>query len=627
MEHNQKMAFVANMADKALTHARTTANVPLPTGGMSHDKMLAFLQQMTKSGLQHFDTGGTALTGATAPAANTTMPYVSYGTAPAAPTNTTAGGPAGSIGNFLGSSNNFQALGVPVQAGTNVDQLNNAYTGAQDALTTQGGITNTLNAGLNTGAANENNLAEQYANEVNGVGPNPALASLNQQTGNNIAQQAALAAGTRGAGANAGLVARENAQQGAATQQSAVGQAATQQAEQQLAAEQNLQNLSANQIAQGTSSTQALNSAQQNEQNVLQGANTANNSANISQQSALNNVNASIATGNAINAGNVASGIGSSLASALPAAAALAAFKGGKVSDIAKKQMGLLSLSKGGEILDASARAHIAPHNFALPGGRYPIHDINHARNALARVSQNGTPEEKAKVKAAVHKKYPDMGKKMAKGGQIEADSAPKSTNEKAYEAVRDGLNNAVPQVQKALAPYDGPSKMATGGIVGQQTSGPQSYIGQWLNSNVNSQGPNVQTSPLNAGTPTAFAKGMSFSLPQSSDAGPDEQGIDIANPENDNPGQGWGVSNLAADPTNITANEAYGGRLMKSGGGVPGKAKVSHDSLKNDTVPAMLSPGEVVIDKDTLNDPGPAGQMARAVAAHIKKRNKGGRA
>lgn len=61
--------------------------------------------------------------------------------------------------------------------------------------------------------------------------------------------------------------------------------------------------------------------------------------------------------------------------------------------------------------LTAAARRHIAAKNFALSGGRYPIEDANHARNALARVAQHGTPEEKAKVRAAVHRKYPGIGK------------------------------------------------------------------------------------------------------------------------------------------------------------------------------------------------------------------------
>lgn len=81
------------------------------------------------------------------------------------------------------------------------------------------------------------------------------------------------------------------------------------------------------------------------------------------------------------------------------------------------------ALAEGGK-LDANARAHIAPHNFALPGGRYPIHDENHARNALARVSQHGTPEEKAKVRAAVHSKYPGIEQSHAEGGQVHGTGA-----------------------------------------------------------------------------------------------------------------------------------------------------------------------------------------------------------
>lgn len=60
--------------------------------------------------------------------------------------------------------------------------------------------------------------------------------------------------------------------------------------------------------------------------------------------------------------------------------------------------------------LTAEARKRIPSKDFALPGGRYPIEDKNHARNALARVSQHGSSEEKKKVRAAVHSKYPDIG-------------------------------------------------------------------------------------------------------------------------------------------------------------------------------------------------------------------------
>lgn len=62
--------------------------------------------------------------------------------------------------------------------------------------------------------------------------------------------------------------------------------------------------------------------------------------------------------------------------------------------------------------LTTKARKAIPTKSFALPGRRYPIEDRSHARNALARVSQHGSPAEKAKVRAAVHRKYPSIGQK-----------------------------------------------------------------------------------------------------------------------------------------------------------------------------------------------------------------------
>lgn len=62
--------------------------------------------------------------------------------------------------------------------------------------------------------------------------------------------------------------------------------------------------------------------------------------------------------------------------------------------------------------LTAKGRHQIAAKNFALPGERYPIHDLAHARNALSRVAQNGSPAEKSKVKAAVKRKYPALAKR-----------------------------------------------------------------------------------------------------------------------------------------------------------------------------------------------------------------------
>ena len=57
---------------------------------------------------------------------------------------------------------------------------------------------------------------------------------------------------------------------------------------------------------------------------------------------------------------------------------------------------------------------------FAIPkkapgSGSYPIPDESHGRNALARVSQFGTSEEKAMVRAKVAKKFPNIKQRKFK--------------------------------------------------------------------------------------------------------------------------------------------------------------------------------------------------------------------
>lgn len=60
--------------------------------------------------------------------------------------------------------------------------------------------------------------------------------------------------------------------------------------------------------------------------------------------------------------------------------------------------------------LTTSRREKLPAKSFAGPDRSYPIPDASHARNALSRVSQFGTHELKAKVRAAVHRKYPEIG-------------------------------------------------------------------------------------------------------------------------------------------------------------------------------------------------------------------------
>jgi len=61
--------------------------------------------------------------------------------------------------------------------------------------------------------------------------------------------------------------------------------------------------------------------------------------------------------------------------------------------------------------LTTRGRNQIKAKNFALPGRRYPIQDISHARNALARVAQHGTRAEQRSVRAKVYARYPSLKK------------------------------------------------------------------------------------------------------------------------------------------------------------------------------------------------------------------------
>ena len=61
--------------------------------------------------------------------------------------------------------------------------------------------------------------------------------------------------------------------------------------------------------------------------------------------------------------------------------------------------------------LTAKQRDSLKDSDFVFPKTRqYPIPDEDHARNALARVSQFGTENEKAAVHAAVNRKFPKIG-------------------------------------------------------------------------------------------------------------------------------------------------------------------------------------------------------------------------
>ena len=59
--------------------------------------------------------------------------------------------------------------------------------------------------------------------------------------------------------------------------------------------------------------------------------------------------------------------------------------------------------------LSSKARNALPGSVFAGPDRSYPIPDASHGRNALARAAQHASPALKAKIRAKVHKKFPEI--------------------------------------------------------------------------------------------------------------------------------------------------------------------------------------------------------------------------
>lgn len=235
------------------------------------------------------------------------------------------------------TTNNFKA---PVTA--TPEQIAAAQAQAQAAMQQQQEFVNALQA--QGGIANQSGVFNQLQGVANGTGPNPAAAALQQATSANVANQASLAAGQRGAASNVGLMSRQAANQGANIQQNAAGQAATLQAQQSLGALNQMGGIANQQVAQQQQGVGNLNQFAQNNQAAL-----------------MNQGNFQTGLDSGINAGNVAT------QTAL-IGGALNAAGGAATAAIAKKPQ---AAAEGGEILGPSS--YVGKHLKMAHGGKVPV--------------------------------------------------------------------------------------------------------------------------------------------------------------------------------------------------------------------------------------------------------------
>lgn len=198
------------------------------------------------------------------------------------------------IGSMLGAgqTSDWTAANAPLIQGATQQQAQQTYDQAQDALAQQKAFV-TATAAQN-GLGNQSSVFNQLQGVANGTGPNPAQAMLAQATGANVANQAALMAGQRGAGANAGLIARQAGMQGGAMQQQAAGQGATMQANQSLGALGQLGGIAGQQVGQQANATMGYNQAAQGEQNNVLSSIAAQNKATADMVTGQNKSNADI---------------------------------------------------------------------------------------------------------------------------------------------------------------------------------------------------------------------------------------------------------------------------------------------------------------------------------------------
>lgn len=239
---------------------------------------------------QHLASGGSVAAGALGGAAS----GAALGTAIFPGIGTVVGGIGGALIGGLGASGGSS---TPPAAQAN---LVDPSTGLQANVGADGQqqqqFVNALSA--QNGIQNQSNVYNQLGGVASGTGPNPAQAMLNQQTGANVSNQAALMAGQRGASSNAGLIARQAAQQGAQTQQQAVGQGATLQAQQSLAALNSQAGIAGQQVGQQqTALSQQQNANLVNQGQVL-GSIGSYNSSLTGSQGSVNSANAGINSAN-----------------------------------------------------------------------------------------------------------------------------------------------------------------------------------------------------------------------------------------------------------------------------------------------------------------------------------------
>jgi hypothetical protein len=175
---------------------------------------------------------------------------------------------------------------------------------------------------------------------------------------------------------------------------------------------------------------------------------------------------------------------------------------------------------------------------------------------------------------------------------RLAAENAAQSTQEMAGQG-------AQLRAQEAMA-----ARGAQAGLLGQMGQQNLTAQGQYL-SGINSQ------NQINAGIEAQNAANIAGLAGGVINAAGSAMGMGLRS--------SGGQSSMGFNPQSLpAANYQPSGVMTASKGGhIPGKAKVEGDSEENDTVPAMLSPGEIVVPRSHAKDPEKAKQFIDHLMGH----------
>lgn len=240
-------------------------------------------------------------------------------------------------------------------------------------------------------------------------------------------------------------------------------------------------------------------------------------------------------------------------------------------------------------------------------GAQQNILDAINRQNAVnAAIAQGNQQFQSGLVGGLIGGAGSALGMPMAEGGEVESEKKEKSAGERFAEGLSaslEGPSTQSPTYKSGLKAGAGIGKAIASGI-GKLAGGPSAtgetkggYAGANLGVDTALQAPiNPMASSSAIGAyKLPFAEGGKVDALLS-------------------PGEKY------LNPNEVKKVSDGKKSVMEAGKMVPGKAKVKGDSLKNDTVPAKLEEGGIVIPRSVMQSKDPAEQARKFVAAIVAK-------